>query len=242
MKNNQKGFIVPLLIAIIAILLLGGGYYVYNQKKVISDLPLPIPVENSVANCDSYSLTTPAHYPDRSKGEIYKHSLVCHTKDGETTLIADLSQVEELKDLYRGGEALSLIASPKDSGKLIFGAGLPETDSGIGKLYIFDINNSSFIELKNIKINPQAVLSPNQDKIVSFSDKQISICDFINDKCSPPIVVLGKGEGLFDSGDTSSINGFNITWIDNNSLDYKVYLDNTNGPRKEKETRTLKGI
>lgn len=33
MKNNQKGFIVPLLIAVIALLAIGGGIYVYNNKK-----------------------------------------------------------------------------------------------------------------------------------------------------------------------------------------------------------------
>ncbi|HTE48631.1 MAG TPA: hypothetical protein VK675_01860 [Candidatus Paceibacterota bacterium] len=34
MKNSQKGFIVPLLIVIIAILVIGFGVYVYNNKKV----------------------------------------------------------------------------------------------------------------------------------------------------------------------------------------------------------------
>ncbi|MCX6752632.1 MAG: hypothetical protein NTZ87_04025 [Candidatus Nomurabacteria bacterium] len=34
MKNSQKGFIVPLLIAIIAVLVIGGGVYIYNNKKV----------------------------------------------------------------------------------------------------------------------------------------------------------------------------------------------------------------
>jgi len=33
MKNSQKGFIVPLLLAIIAVLVVGGGVYIYNNKK-----------------------------------------------------------------------------------------------------------------------------------------------------------------------------------------------------------------
>jgi len=33
MKNTKKGFIVPLLIAIIAVLAIGGGIYVYEQSK-----------------------------------------------------------------------------------------------------------------------------------------------------------------------------------------------------------------
>lgn len=34
MKNSQKGFIVPLLLVIIAVLVVGGGVYVYKNKKV----------------------------------------------------------------------------------------------------------------------------------------------------------------------------------------------------------------
>src|SRR3989344_3293753 len=33
MKNTQRGFIMPLLLALIAILLVGGGVYVYTQNK-----------------------------------------------------------------------------------------------------------------------------------------------------------------------------------------------------------------
>ena len=33
MKNKQKGFVVPLLIAIIALLIIGGGVYIYENKK-----------------------------------------------------------------------------------------------------------------------------------------------------------------------------------------------------------------
>jgi hypothetical protein len=36
MKNKQKGFVIPLIIAIIAILGIGGGVYVYTNKKVVN--------------------------------------------------------------------------------------------------------------------------------------------------------------------------------------------------------------
>jgi hypothetical protein len=42
--NNQKGFIVPLLIAIIAVLLIGGGVYIYSNEKVEA----PIVVDTNV--------------------------------------------------------------------------------------------------------------------------------------------------------------------------------------------------
>lgn len=46
MENLQKGFIVPLLLALIALLLIGGGAYVYTQKKqenppVMENVTLP---------------------------------------------------------------------------------------------------------------------------------------------------------------------------------------------------------
>lgn len=40
MNNLHKGFIVPIILAIIAILFVGGGVYVYTQKKQ-ANLPLP---------------------------------------------------------------------------------------------------------------------------------------------------------------------------------------------------------
>jgi len=33
MKNSKKGFIVPVLLVIIALLVVGGGVYVYENKK-----------------------------------------------------------------------------------------------------------------------------------------------------------------------------------------------------------------
>ena len=45
MKNNQKGFIVPLLLAIIALLVIGGGVYIYQNKK--AEAPAQTPSVNT---------------------------------------------------------------------------------------------------------------------------------------------------------------------------------------------------
>jgi hypothetical protein len=45
MKNKQKGFVVPLLIAIIALLVIGGGIYVYENKK--AEVPI-VPVNTDI--------------------------------------------------------------------------------------------------------------------------------------------------------------------------------------------------
>ena len=49
MKNLQKGFVVPLLIAIIAVLVVGGGVYVYNNNKKaeIQDLPADTEIQTT---------------------------------------------------------------------------------------------------------------------------------------------------------------------------------------------------
>ncbi len=47
MKNSQKGFVVPLLVAIIAVLAIGGGVYVYETKKVETPAPIDLQVEQS---------------------------------------------------------------------------------------------------------------------------------------------------------------------------------------------------
>ena len=47
MKNSQKGFIVPVLVAIIALLVIGGGVYIYKTKK--TETPLSNTETQSVA-------------------------------------------------------------------------------------------------------------------------------------------------------------------------------------------------
>ena len=66
MKNSQEGFIVPLLLAIIAILAIGGGTYFYlSNKAEIGSAP----VANSPANTESASSSAaalPTTSPDKN--------------------------------------------------------------------------------------------------------------------------------------------------------------------------------
>src|SRR3990167_8783511 len=59
MKNNNKGFILPLLLGIIALLVVGVGVYVYKNKKV----EVPIVPETGAQQSDQVQQTntqTPA--------------------------------------------------------------------------------------------------------------------------------------------------------------------------------------
>lgn len=53
MKNSQKGFVVPLLLGIIAILVIGGGVYVYKNKKT------EIPAEGKPFSVSSLKVGVP---------------------------------------------------------------------------------------------------------------------------------------------------------------------------------------
>ena len=48
MENSQKGFVVPLLIAIIAVLVIGGGVYIYENKK--TEVPAVVDTTTQQAN------------------------------------------------------------------------------------------------------------------------------------------------------------------------------------------------
>ncbi len=58
MKNLQKGFVGPLVIAIIAVLAIGGGVYVYKNKKVKT---LPVDTETQQTNTQTPPVNTQAN-------------------------------------------------------------------------------------------------------------------------------------------------------------------------------------
>ncbi len=56
MKNKQEGFIVPLLIAIIAVLVIGGVVYIYNNKK--AEIPAVIDTTTQQSNQNEQQTNT----------------------------------------------------------------------------------------------------------------------------------------------------------------------------------------
>ncbi len=46
MKNNQKGFAIPIIIAAVAVLVLGGGMYIYTSNKVETPVNIPDVISN----------------------------------------------------------------------------------------------------------------------------------------------------------------------------------------------------
>jgi len=60
MKNSQRGFVMPLLLALIAILLVGGGAYVYVQSKQGSQSDIVNQTPQTTSNIQAPTPTPPS--------------------------------------------------------------------------------------------------------------------------------------------------------------------------------------
>src|ERR1035437_8864366 len=74
-KNLQKGFVVPLLIAIIAVLVIGGGVYIYENKKaeapVVTNAEIQQPNQvQQQTNTQTLPITTQPTPPTSSQPSI----------------------------------------------------------------------------------------------------------------------------------------------------------------------------
>ncbi|MES3005778.1 MAG: hypothetical protein V4664_02410 [Patescibacteria group bacterium] len=74
MKNKQSGFIIPLILAIVAILAVGGGVYVYQENKVAEN----IEIDNTVTTTSNESQVKTEETPVKNNtvGQIQKCALV----------------------------------------------------------------------------------------------------------------------------------------------------------------------
>lgn len=59
MKNLQKGFVVPLLIVIISLLVIGGGIYIYENKKAEAPAVVNTEIQQSNQNLQQTNTQTP---------------------------------------------------------------------------------------------------------------------------------------------------------------------------------------
>ncbi len=86
MKNSQKGFVVPLLLAIIAVLVVGGGVYVYKNKTDVAPLKNQVEQQTNTQISDSnldfknyanaklgYSISYPSSYHISSENNILNY-------------------------------------------------------------------------------------------------------------------------------------------------------------------------
>jgi hypothetical protein len=88
MKNLQKGFIIPLVIIIIAILAIGGGAYVYTNQ--VGSTP-----QQGAISATSTVATTTGSMPSQPKPAPYASSTPISNKNGPETMPADNGKCPE---------------------------------------------------------------------------------------------------------------------------------------------------
>ena len=74
MKNSQRGFIIPLVIAIIAILAIGGGVYIYqrNESRPESESINIVSQTNSATTTNSQGVITQTNFEIKELGIKFK--------------------------------------------------------------------------------------------------------------------------------------------------------------------------
>ncbi|MEI7709296.1 MAG: PsbP-related protein [bacterium] len=100
MKNSQKGFIVPLLLAIIAVLVIGGGFYISQIKK--SEAPATVTNETQQSNLQS----------DTSDSKIFSEIYQDIENGFYFNFPSDWSIVQPKTGLKGSPESYSYIQSP----------------------------------------------------------------------------------------------------------------------------------
>lgn len=76
MKNSQKGFVAPLLIAIIALLVIGGGIYIYNLKsnqETASQAINTVPISNNSTGDQMQPISSVTPPSTQTNQTTFKH-------------------------------------------------------------------------------------------------------------------------------------------------------------------------
>lgn len=119
MKNTQKGFVVPFIIAIVALLAIGSGVYVFEKNKPAKIIELKPEINNTQSAtttrtiADVKTSTTTKTTATSTKKVITQSSLTSCTAEVKSAL-AKFSQSDDLRVKYVSGLAFTNTVSAKD--------------------------------------------------------------------------------------------------------------------------------
>jgi len=139
MKNSQKGFVAPLLLVVIALLVVGGGVYVYKNQKVEKPLVVDAGIQQSDQNQQKIETKTPlvvAKENTSNSESVFKSPNFSPTKDWSIKYVALLKQAIKEKygiDDKTISENLSIVSVRK--GSQIDGWGTPYSREDIGNFH-----------------------------------------------------------------------------------------------------------
>ena len=169
MKINQKGFIVPVLVAIIAILLIGGGLYVYKNQKV--EPQQKTVVSTNVSKNDPVDISANDHYTadysyttDVKTGGQIPEDLIFISPTGQKSVVPNaiatkIDAVIRFKATgARDGDSLSLPILPIDptnKNQIIltttnFPCGVSSNCPMVRKIYAYNLSTKTLSLLATI--------------------------------------------------------------------------------------------
>lgn len=128
MKNSQKGFIVPVLLVIIALLVIGGGVYIYKNKK--AEVPAVVDNGTQQTNTQTPPVNTQTNTPPSQTSENKKGTII--------SLVVNPCRQKQYSCVYSYGAKAVLLgknltsATMKSSGTS--GSGAVPFDDVIGKM------------------------------------------------------------------------------------------------------------
>src|SRR3989338_1463750 len=146
MKNSQKGFVLPIFLAIIALLVIGGGVYVYENKKaevpVIVDTGTQPPNQNQQKT--NTQTTSPLPTPNPSPSSNLKQTLVKKT-DSQSLISITEAHLKAVRQTLPGAELFEVSSFIPFKTKVV-----PDTNAVdlliVKSYFVTTVDNVSFVE------------------------------------------------------------------------------------------------
>ena len=170
MKNKPKGFIVPLLITIVGILLIGGGLYMYSQTK-----NQQVNTVNEIINQDSknkaqftgyyLSKTVGGRIPVEGGTEGEYVYVATSTCDSFVVLGGNESLINYFKDLIKIGNTINKL---DEKGNLIVNIDMSNVDVS-KKILIVNSNKT-----KPITIDVEKTARPDSGQNICWRDFKVA--------------------------------------------------------------------
>lgn len=219
MKNSQKGFIVPLLIAIIAVLVIGGGIYIYNNKKAEAPV-LPIDINTDIQTTNQTQQQTNTQNPPANNkssitvlspngGEVFKVGST-QTISWKTTGLSKNSKVTIILSSVgtggsREGDAYQLISTTDNIGKYTWVVTSPMSLSpnNTYNISIYDYTNSQIIDINDTPFSITSSVSTSGWKTYSENNVSIQIPQNLKFVSGVPVVLGGCAKGFTISNSTA---------------------------------------
>jgi hypothetical protein len=176
MKNQQKGFIVPLLVLIIAVLAIGGGAYVYTQNKEATQTP--------VSTTPTSTTTTSTHSPSASSSSTVKAKVNSTTPtptnsvEPSLTLTNPVPPTSSAKISLMFGDSISVSWTSshlKENGVQNIGIYLKATNGELCQLSVVPIDApSTSVTIPTVCKGTNKKLVPDIYKLVIYGANDLS--------------------------------------------------------------------